>query len=90
MDQVAVILAAVAVVAVVVAFVVRWWTWRPLVARRAFVQTDADVSFDGIVVARRGQLIVLADVTVHAAGTAQRVDGRVVIERARVQWVQVR
>ena len=79
--------ALVATIAAVLA--VRWWTWRPLVRRRVVVSVG-DVAFDGLVMSRRGPLLVLADVTVRIAGSdGQRIDGGVVLERARVDWVQV-
>ena len=79
--------ALVATIAAVLA--VRWWTWRPLVRRRVVVSVG-DVAFDGLVMSRRGTLLVLADVTVRIAGSdGQRIDGGVVLERARVDWVQV-
>lgn len=78
----------------VVWFVVGWWTWRPLVRRRVVVQLDDGSSFDGVAMSRRGPLLVLDDVTVRVSGGSQRIgsqriDGRVVIERPRVVFVQV-
>lgn len=83
----ALVAVTVAVVAAVVA--VRWWTWRPLVKHRVLLQTDADVSFYGVLVSRRGPLMVLDDVTVTAGATSSRADGQVVVDRARVLWAQV-
>lgn len=87
------ILIVLAVVTVVVSLPVgwllaRWWTWRGVVRRRVLVQTDADVTFDGVLVARKGPLLMLADVTVRTSSQA-RADGLVVIERSRVLWIQV-
>jgi hypothetical protein len=49
-----------------------------------------DRAFDGVLWARRGPLLVLRDVQLLEAGRApQRVDGEVVIERARVEFMQV-
>lgn len=76
-------------VAALIALAVRWWTWRPLIKRRAVVQLDDGTAFDGVVMSRRGPLLVLADVTVRIAGNAQRIDGPVVVERTRVVFVQV-
>jgi len=53
------------------------------------VQLDDGTAFDGVVMSRRGPLLVLADVTVRIAGNAQRIDGPVVVERTRVVFVQV-
>ena len=68
---------------------VSWWTWRPLVRRRVVVQLDDGSSFDGGAMSRRGPLLVLDDVTVRVGGGSQRIDGRVVVERTRVVFVQV-
>ena len=68
---------------------VSWWTWRPLVRRRVVVQLDDGSSFDGVAMSRRGPLLVLDDVTVRVAGSSQRIDGRVVVERTRVVFIQV-
>ena len=73
----------------VVWFVVGWWTWRPLVRRRVVVQLDDGSSFEGVAMSRRGPLLVLDDVTVRVGGGSQRIDGRVVVERTRVVFVQV-
>jgi hypothetical protein len=83
--------AAVLVGLVIVAAVlgVRWWTWRPLVARRVVVQLDDGTSFEGVALSRRGPLLVLSDVTARVAGGSQRLDGVVVVERPRVLFVQV-
>lgn len=84
---VASLLAVTALVSVVMA--IRWWTWKPLERRRAVVQIDDGTSFEGVVTSRRGPLLVLDDVTVRIPGGSQRVDGRVVLERTRVVFVQV-
>lgn len=78
-----------AVALVVAVLVVRWWTWRPVVKRRAVVQLDDSTSFEGVVMSRRGPLLVLSDVTARVPGGSQRIDGTVVIERPRVVFVQV-
>lgn len=68
----------------------RWWTWRPVVKRRVLVQLEDGSSFDGVVMSRRGPLLVLVDTAVRIpGGQAQRVDGTVVIERTRVVYLQV-
>ena len=87
--MVAALIAASLVLALAAAVAVRWWTWRPVVKRRAVVQLDDGTAFDGVVMSRRGPLLVLADVTVRVAGNAQRIDGPVVVERTRVVFVQV-
>ena len=87
MDLLLISLAAVVAV-VLVALAVRWWTWRPLVKRRALVQLD-DVAFNAVVMSRRGPLLVLADVTAFRPGGEQKIDGTVVVERRLVKFVQV-
>ena len=76
------------VAAVVVVFVARWWTWKPVVRQRVLIQTDSDVTFAGVVLSRRGQLLVLGNVTVSAAGQSHHADGVVIVERSRVLWMQ--
>ena len=66
-----------------------WWTWRPMVRRRVVVQLEDGSSFEGVAMSRRGPLLVLDDVTVRVGGGSQRIDGRVVVERTRVVFVQV-
>lgn len=73
---------------------VRWWTWRPVLAKRVMVQVDTGVTFEGVALSRRGQLLVLADVTVHTPvaggrGATTKADGQSVIERGRIVWIQV-
>lgn len=88
MTEVAVAAASLTVLVAAIAGV-SWWTWRPLVRRRVVVQMDNGTSFDGVAMSRRGPLLILDDVTVRVAGGSQRVDGRVVVERSRVVFVQV-
>ncbi|MBP6729340.1 MAG: hypothetical protein KA129_06935 [Microthrixaceae bacterium] len=87
----ALIVAVVLIVFVLpVALVARWWTWKPVIKQRVLVQTDFDVTFSGVILSRRGQLLVLGDVTVGVAGgDSRRADGVVIVERARVTWMQV-
>lgn len=70
------------------AIALRWWTWRPLTRRRVLVQLRDGAAFDGVLMSRRGPLLVLADVTARI-GDGQSLDGSVVIERGNVAWVQV-
>jgi hypothetical protein len=68
----------------------RRWVFRPVVAQRVVVQLDTDHAITGVLVERRGPLLILADATVHAPDqTAVKADGRSVIERSRVLWIQV-
>ncbi|WP_354596083.1 hypothetical protein R1Y80_00775 [Streptomyces sp. JL1001] len=50
----------------------------------------ADKAFDAVLWAKRGPLLVLRDVELLEAGRQpQPVDGEVVVERARVEFIQV-
>lgn len=96
MIAVLIVILVILVVAAIVAGVlcVRSWTWRPVTCKRVMVQIDTGVTFEGVVVERRGPLLVLGDVTVHSpvAGEkarADKADGRSVIERHRIVWIQV-
>jgi hypothetical protein len=49
-----------------------------------------DKAFSGILWAKRGPLLVLRDVELLEAGRQpQRVDGEVVVERSKVEFMQV-
>jgi hypothetical protein len=70
--------------------VARRWVWKPLVAQRVVVQLDTDHAVSGVLIERRGPLLILADAHVHGPdGQNVKADGRTVIERSRVLWVQV-
>jgi len=60
-----------------------------MVRRRVVVQLEDGSSFEGVAMSRRGPLLVLDDVTVRVGGGSQRIDGRVIVERTRVVFVQV-
>ena len=60
-----------------------------MVRRRVVDQLEDGSSFEGVAMSRRGPLLVLDDVTVRVGGGSQRIDGRVVVERTRVVFVQV-
>ena len=88
----AVVVAAALVVLIAAGAAVRWWTWRPVIRRRVMVQVDTGLTFEGVVLSRRGPLLVLGSVTVHDPGanpSKARADGQSVIERRRVVWIQV-
>lgn len=81
--------AAIAVAVAIAALAgVRWWTWRPVVRKRVVVQTS-DAAFNGVVLSRRGPLLELGDVTVHTAGKSSKIDNTLIVERSRVEWIQV-
>ncbi|MEU1506439.1 hypothetical protein [Kitasatospora sp. NPDC005748] len=64
--------------------------WRRTALRRRVVVNLADKAFTGVLWAKRGPLLVLRDAALLEAGRdPQRVDGDVVIERTRVEFMQV-
>lgn len=64
--------------------------WKPLLAHRVIVQLDAGNAISGVLIERRGPLLVLADAHVHTPGEPPvKADGRSVVERSRVLWIQV-
>ena len=78
------LLAVFAVVAGIVA--VRWS--RTAVRRRVVVNLG-DEAVDGVLWARRGRLLVLRDARLLVPGREPTVmDGDVIVDRDRVQWVQ--
>lgn len=83
------VVAALVALALVAVMAVRWWTWRPLAKRSVVVQLDDGTAFDGVAMSCRGPLLVLGSVTARFPGGEQRIDGTVVVERARVIYMQV-
>ncbi len=65
------------------------FVWRGVVRRRVVVVLRDERAIAGVLVSRRGPLLTLADASTTAAGKAVGFDGRVVIERDRVAWIQV-
>lgn len=66
------------------------FAWRRTAVRKRVVVNLADKAFQGVLWAKRGPLLVLRDVELLEAGRGpQRVDGEIVIERSRVEFVQV-
>jgi hypothetical protein len=64
--------------------------WRRTALRRRVVVNLADKAFTGVLWAKRGPLLVLRDAALLEAGRdPQRMDGDVVIERTRVEFMQV-
>jgi hypothetical protein len=59
-------------------------------ADRSAGHLDTDHAVAGVLVERRGPLLILANATVHTPGEREvKADGRSVIERSRVLWIQV-
>ncbi|MFV8127533.1 hypothetical protein [Streptomyces syringium] len=66
------------------------FAWRRTAVRKRVVVNLPDKAFAGVLWAQRGPLLVLRDVELLEAGRdPQRVDGEVVVERARVEFTQV-
>lgn len=64
--------------------------WRRTALRKRVVVNLADKAFAGVLWAKRGPLLVLRDATLMQHGAADTpLDGEVVIERARVEFIQV-
>lgn len=57
--------------------------------RRVVVNLDTGDAFRGVLWARKGPLLVLRDVEAVIANGSMPIDGEVVVERARVSFVQV-
>jgi hypothetical protein len=66
------------------------FAWRRTAVRKTVVVNLADKAFRGVLWAQRGPLLVLRGVELlEPARAPQPVDGEVVIERGRVEFVQV-
>ncbi|GAA0454223.1 hypothetical protein ACFQ2B_27895 [Streptomyces stramineus] len=66
------------------------FAWRRTAVHKRVVVNLPDKAFAGVLWAQRGPLLVLRDVELLEAGRdPQRVDGEVVVERARVEFTQV-
>lgn len=64
--------------------------WRGVAVRRRVVVNLEGQAFSGVLYRVRGPLLVLRDAKLHLPGQeAQAVDGEVVVERSKVEWVQV-
>ncbi|WP_432027452.1 hypothetical protein [Streptomyces sp. 1222.5] len=66
------------------------FAWRRTALRKRVVVNLSDKAFAGVLWAKRGPLLVLRDAELLEPGREpQRIDGEVVIERARVEFTQV-
>ncbi|MFE5853549.1 hypothetical protein ACFQ61_10095 [Streptomyces sp. NPDC056500] len=67
-----------------------WFPWRRTAVRKRVIVNLADKAFNGVLWAKRGPLLVLRDAQLLEAGRdPQPVDGEIVIERTRVEFIQV-
>ena len=66
------------------------FAWRRTAVRRQVVVNLPDKAFRGILWAKRGPLLILRNaVLLHPGAPEVPVDGEVVVERARVEFLQV-
>lgn len=64
--------------------------WRRTAVRKRVVVNLSDKAFAGVLWAKRGPLLVLRDAVLMQHGAADTpMDGEVVIERTRVEFIQV-
>lgn len=65
------------------------WT-RTLIHRAIVVNLDTGRAFRGVAWAKRGPLLILRDATMFEPGVEPvPVDGEVVLDRARIEFIQV-
>lgn len=62
---------------------------RLAISRRVLVNLTSGSAIDGILWDERGDLLVLRDANLHADGGSAPLDGEVIIERTRIDFVQV-
>lgn len=58
-------------------------------SRRVMVNLTTGTAIDGILWDERGSLIVLRDAHLHTNGQSAPMDSEVIIERERIEFVQV-
>ena len=64
--------------------------WRRTAVRKRVVVNLADKAFSGVLWAKRGPLLVLRDAVLMQHGAADTpLDGEVVVERSKVDFIQV-
>lgn len=62
---------------------------RLAISRRVMVNLTTGAAVDGILWDEKGPLIVLRDANLHNEGGSAPLDGDVIIERERIDFVQV-
>jgi hypothetical protein len=66
------------------------FAWRRTAIRKRVVVNLPDKAFSGVLWAKRGPLLVLRDAQLLEPGrAAQPVDGEVVVERSKMEFMQV-
>lgn len=58
-------------------------------SRRVMVNLTTGAAIDGILWDERGPLLVLRDANLHNQGGSAPLDGEVIVERVRIDFVQV-
>ncbi|MFJ3878058.1 hypothetical protein ACIPW5_11420 [Streptomyces sp. NPDC090077] len=67
-----------------------WFPWRRTAVRKRVVVNLTDKAFAGVLWAKRGPLLILKDAVLMQHGAADTpMDGEVLIERAKVDFIQV-
>lgn len=67
-----------------------FFAWRRTALHRNVVVNLPDKAFSGVLFAKRGPLLVLRNAELHLSGAQpQPMDGDVVIERLKVEFIQV-
>lgn len=67
-----------------------WFPWRRTAVRKRVVVNLADKAFTGVLWAKRGPLLILKDAVLMQHGAADTpLDGEVLVERSRVEFIQV-
>jgi hypothetical protein len=88
LDVIAVLLAVLVLLGVITG--ARALPWLMTVRRRRIVVVlDTEQALEGILFRRRGALFELREVALHREGGPLPVDGAVIVERARIVWMQV-
>ena len=62
---------------------------RTIIRRRVLLSLTTGKTLGGVIWAKRGPLVVLRDATLHEAGQLVPLDGEVVIERPKIEMIQV-
>ncbi len=67
-----------------------WFPWRRTAVRKRVIVNLGDKAFAGILWAKRGSLLVLKDAVLMQHGAADTpLDGEVIVERSKVDFIQV-
>ncbi len=66
----------------------RLW-WRRKTKRRVVVVLDDDRTIEGVLMRRTASQLILRDASLLAGGDRIPIDGEVLLERRRIEWVQV-